>query len=319
MLVVAIVFVMVLTIIYGSYWTLVVRAEEYDEVALRRRLFERRPTMVGPAIVKAGERLSHLTLLDDLLRRSQRVAEPLRIISEQAGLTLTPGAILLSVLFAGITAGLTAFIASRSILLASLIALLVGNAPLSFLKWKGRKRLALFEEQFPEAIDLMARCLRAGHALPTALQLAGEEIPDPVGAEFRRLFERQNYGMSLPDTLREFASRVPLIDARFFVTAVLTQREMGGNLSEVLDNLSSVIRERFKVKRQVRVLSAHGKMTAVVLGLLPPGVAIVLFITSPAHVRLLVEDPLGMYLISAAVTLQIVGVLIIKRIVHVEY
>jgi tight adherence protein B len=177
----------------------------------------------------------------------------------------------------------------------------------------------VFEEQFPEAIDLIARALRAGHALPTALQMVGEEIPDPVGGEFKQLFEQQNYGLSLTDALRNFGGRVPILDARFFVTAVQTQREMGGNLSEVLDKLSAVIRERFKVKRQVRAVSAHGRITGVVLGILPPAVAGILFILSPEHIRLLVDDPLGVYMVVSALILQAIGVLAIRKIVDVEF
>src|SRR5439155_6702388 len=155
---------------------------------------------------------------------------------------------------------------------------------------------------------LMARALRAGHALTTALQIVGDEIPDPVGAEFKLLFDRQNYGMSLPDALKAFADRMPILDARFFVTALLTQREMGGNLSEVLDNLATVIRERFKVKRQVRIVSAHGRLTGLVLGLLPPAVAVVLFVTAPDHIRTLIDDRLGLDMLMGAVVLQCIGV-----------
>src|SRR5205823_2062065 len=168
---------------------------------------------------------------------------------------------------------------------------------------------ALFEEQFPEAIDLIARALRAGHALPTSLQMVADEIPAPVGTEFRLLFDQQNFGMSLPDALKAFGNRVPLVDARFFVTAVLTQRETGGNLSEVLDKLASVIRERFKVKRQVRAVSAHGRITGWVLGFLPPGVAAILFIFSPDHIRLLIDDPIGVDMVIVGIGLQILGVL----------
>jgi tight adherence protein B len=125
--------------------------------------------------------------------------------------------------------------------------------------------------------------------------------------------------LSLPEVLRAFGDRVQLLDARFFVTAVLTQREAGGNLSEVLDRLSGVIRERFKVKRQVRVVSAHGRITGMILGALPPVVAGLLFLTSPDHIRLLVDDSLGVYMIATAIVLQVLGVLIIRRIVNVEY
>ena len=152
-----------------------------------------------------------------------------------------------------------------------LVGLLLSAAPIVYVRRAATKRVALFEEQFPEAVDLMARSLRAGHALTSALQMVGEEMQEPVGTEFRLLFDRQNFGMSLPDALKEFGNRIPLVDARFFVTAVLIQRESGGNLSQVLDNLASVIRERFKVKRQVRVMSAHGRITGWVLGCLPTG------------------------------------------------
>ena len=145
--------------------------------------------------------------------------------------------------------------------------------PFIFVRHKKNQRLKKFEEQFPEAIDLIARALRAGHAFTTGLAMAAEEIPAPVGEEFKLLYDRQNFGMPLPDAMKAFAARIPLIDARFFVTAVLTQRETGGNLGEVLDNLASVIRERFKVKRQVRVLTAHGRITGWILAALPPALA----------------------------------------------
>jgi tight adherence protein B len=176
-----------------------------------------------------------------------------------------------------------------------------------------------FEEQFPDAIDLIARALRAGHALPTGLAMVAEELPAPVGSDFRLLYEEQNFGLTLTDALRNFARRVPVIDARFFVTAVLTQRESGGNLAEVLDNLSSVIRERFKVKRQVRVISAHGRITGWVLCLLPPCLAAAIFTISPDHLRTLTASSLGQQMIIGAVVLQILGTLVIRRIVNVEY
>ena len=176
----------------------------------------------------------------------------------------------------------------------------------------------VFEEQFPEAVDLLSRALRAGHALTSGLQMVGDEVPDPVGAEFRTLFEQQNYGMSLPEALKELAARVPVLDARFFVTALLTQRETGGNLSEVLDKLASVIRERFKVKRQVRAISAHGRITGFALAFLPLSVAVILSITSPTFIRILIDDPLGVDMIIGALILQVVGVLIIRKIINVE-
>jgi tight adherence protein B len=181
------------------------------------------------------------------------------------------------------------------------------------------RRLLRFEEALPEAIDLIARALRAGHALQTGISMAADELPKPMGPEFRTLYDEQNFGLTLPDALRNFARRVPVLDARFFVTAVLTQRETGGNLAEVLDNLSSVIRDRFKVRRQVRVISAHGRITGLVLSLLPPCLAVVIFFVSPDHLLTLMNDPLGIRLITIGFFLQVIGTLLIRRIVKIEY
>jgi tight adherence protein B len=174
------------------------------------------------------------------------------------------------------------------------------------------------EEQFPQAVDQIAVSLRAGHAFATGLLMVAEEVADPLGAEFRLVYDRQNYGKPLPDVLKEFAERVPLLDVRIFVTAVLTQRETGGNLAEVLDKLSALIRERFKIKRQVRVVSAHGRITGYVLALLPPVVAALLYLIAPAHIMTLVQDPLGIRLVGAAIVMQIAGTLAIRRIVNIE-
>ena len=190
--------------------------------------------------------------------------------------------------------------------------------PYQFVKMARNRRMIKFEEQFPEAIDLLARALRAGHALTTGLSMVGEEMADPVGPEFRLLFDQQNFGMPLPQALKAFADRIPILDARFFVTAVLTQRDAGGNLSEVLDNLSSIIRDRFRVKRQVRVISAHGRITGWILSALPVGLALFFAFTSPETYRKFYTDPLGIKMIVFALGLQVVGVFVIRKIVQIE-
>ena len=191
--------------------------------------------------------------------------------------------------------------------------------PLVYARYRRGQRLAVFEEQFPEAIDLIARSLRAGHTLTTGLGIAADEVPPPVGLEFRRVFDEQNFGMSLPEALKGMARRVPVLDARFFVTAVLTQRETGGNLAELLDNLSGVMRERFKVRRQIRVVSAHGRLTAWILSLLPPILGAVLYLVSPQFMQPLFDDPLGVRMLTFAVGMQVLGTFIISRLVRVEY
>jgi tight adherence protein B len=317
-LIVIAVFFAVLAIILGAYFVLIVRPEQQESGAVRRRLRRGRAPIAKAEIGKAEERLSQLDLLDTVLQRWSSVSAPLKQRLERAGLQMTVGVlVLLSVFCAAVAASLSLLLTSYSVV-ALVLAPIAGAIPFLWVRHKAAKRMALFEEQFPEAIDLIARALRAGHALPTALQLASEEVPEPVGTEFRLLFEKQNYGLSMAEALREFGDRVPVLDARFFVTAVMTQREMGGNLSEVLDKLAAVIRDRFKVKRQVRAVSAHGRITGWVLGALPPAVAAVIFVISPQHIRLLVDDPLGTYMVAGALVLQVIGVLVIRRIVDVE-
>jgi tight adherence protein B len=312
-------FIVFLAVVVGTYWIFVVRPEQSAERAVRGRLRRPRAQKIAASVIKVRERLSGIRFLDAPLSRRRDLIAPITGIVTRSGLRITVGTVVLGCIFCAIVTLVIATELRVPSVAALVVAILAGFVPIAYLQQVAKKRLSVFEEQFPEAVDLMARALRAGHALPTALQMVSEEVPDPIGGEFKQLFDQQNFGMSLPDALRAFADRIPLIDARFFVTAVLTQREMGGNLSEVLDRLAAVIRERFKVKRQVRAVSAHGRITGFVLGMLPPVVATVLFVISPAHMRLLVDDPLGVDMVIIAIVLQVVGVLIMRRILAVEY
>jgi len=314
---VAFTFVLVLGIVLGAYWAFVVRPEQVSERAVRARLKVQRTKNLRDTIVKARERMSGIGSLDATLAKTGTALEPLSDVLARSGLKMTVGTLILASIFAALVAMavVSQFVPSGLAMLGAGVA--AAFLPYLFVKRVAARRIARFEEQFPEAIDLMARALRAGHALPTALQMVSDEIPEPVGTEFRLLFDQQNFGMSLPEALKAFGARIPLLDARFFVTAVLTQREMGGNLSEVLDKLSAVIRDRFKVKRQVRAVSAHGRITGTVLMALPPVVAGVLFIISPTHIRLLVDDPMGVQMVLAGVTLQVIGIIWIRRILRV--
>ncbi len=172
--------------------------------------------------------------------------------------------------------------------------------------------------QFPEALDLLSRAIRAGHAFQTALGMVADELTAPVGPEFRKTFDEQNFGLPLKDALTNLTLRVPLLDVRFFSTAVLIQRETGGNLSEILENLAHVVRERFKIQRQVRVHTAHGRLTGYVLLALPAFLAIALAFINPEHMQLLFREPIGHMLLAAAVVMQIVGYFWIRQVVKIE-
>jgi len=192
------------------------------------------------------------------------------------------------------------------------------SVPILVIMQKRTKRMGRFEEQFPEALDLLSRAIRAGHAFTTAMGMVADEAPDPIGPEFKKTFDEQNFGMSVKEALGNLGDRVPLIDVRFFVTAVLIQRETGGNLSEILDNLSHVVRERFKILRQVRVFTAHGRMTGYVLMALPAALAIALSFINPDHMNVLFEDHMGKMMILATIIMQAVGYVWIRQVVKIE-
>jgi tight adherence protein B len=310
------VFSVVMLIILGAYFLLVVR----DERKLLDRLAAANPNKRAGklGVVKAEDRLSSVDALDRALRGS-KYTSPVRIFVEQSGVKFTVGTFLLAIACVAALGFLVTFRFTFNIWFSLLGAALGGLLPYLYVKRARTQRLYKFEEQFPEAIDLVARALRAGHSLPTGLQMVADELVAPVGTEFRTLYDEQNFGLTLPEALRNFAMRIPVLDARFFVTAVLTQREAGGNLAEVLDNLAEVIRARFKVKRQVRVISAHGRITGWVLAGLPPSVAVASFIISPVHMQTLLGDPLGINMIMAAAVMQVLGTLIIRKIVDIEY
>jgi tight adherence protein B len=197
-------------------------------------------------------------------------------------------------------------------------ALVFGILPYIFVRKKRKKRLDMLEEQFPEALDFLARSMRAGHAFSISLEMIGEEISDPLGQEFRTLFNEQNLGAPLDIALGNFTNRVPLLDCRFFTSSVMLQRQTGGNLSEILARLAYVIRERFRLKGQVKAASAHGRMTATILTLLPVATMICLLGVAPGYLQGMAADDDGKKMIGAAIIAQLLGNYFIKRIINIK-
>jgi len=307
-------------IILGVYWTFLIRPEDKAARALRRRLTPAaadRPARTD--LTKKDSPLSALKAFDAALNRSGRLFDPVKRSVADSGLPVTVGVVLLASGFLATVTFAALSIPTSSYGLSALAALVAALLPYFWVRRAAARRLRKFEEQLPEAVDMIAVSLRAGHALTTGLLMVAEELANPLRAEFRLVHDQQAYGKPLPDVLREFADRVPVLDARLFVTAVLTQRETGGNLAEILDKLASVVRERFRVRRQVRSLSAHGRITGWTLALLPPTLAGILLLIAPTHVRILVDDPFGRQLLTGAIVLQIAGMLAIRRIVNVEF
>jgi tight adherence protein B len=196
--------------------------------------------------------------------------------------------------------------------------LVLGGTPYFIVRHKRSKRLAALEEQFPEALDFLARSMRAGHAFSISLEMLGEELADPLGQEFRALFNEQNLGAPLDLALHNFTTRVPLLDARFFTSSVLLQKQTGGNLSEILSRLAYVIRERFRLKGQVRAASAHGRLTATILTLLPVFTMLALLVVAPGYLQGMAEDTDGKWMIAGAIGAQVLGNFFIKKIINIK-
>ncbi|MBZ5558994.1 MAG: type II secretion system F family protein [Acidobacteriia bacterium] len=267
-------------------------------------------------VVKSAE-ASPLPIIDRFVTATHAGSRLTRLI-EQSGVRTTPGAIILISITLGAVAAFLALLFVR-VPYAPLVAGAAGAvAPIAWLLQKRSARLKRFEEQFPEALDLLSRAIRAGHAFQTAMGMVADELPPPVGPEFKKTFDQQNFGLPLRDALNEMAARVAVIDVRFFVIAVLIQRETGGNLSEILDNLASVVRERFKIRRQVRVHTAHGRFTGYVLLALPAALGVALTFINPDHMNLLFREHMGQMMLLAAIGLQAVGFFWIRKVIKIE-
>jgi tight adherence protein B len=260
----------------------------------------------------------------DLLERTAarfNAARPLETLLQQAGLNWSVGQLLIG-MAAGAAIGIGVGWKFNFLVFSALSSAVLGTVgatlPYAYASFKRTSRLAEFEEQFPDALDFLARSMRAGHAFSVSLEMLGSESPDPLGQEFRTLFNEQNLGAPLEVAFANTLRRFPLVDVRFFVSSVMLQRQTGGNLSEILTRLAYVIRERFRLKGQVRAASAHGRMTAGILTVMPIVLMFALFFVAPGYLQSMADDPDGKYLIIAAIAAQALGYFFIRRIIRIK-
>lgn len=292
--------------------------------AAARNLERRLKTLTGDAHEAGDARsllkqraLSANPALGQWLARVPRIGALDRFVV-QSGTDWTVGTLL--ALTAGmLVAGLLAASALRLPVLPSvLIAGVLGLLPFNWLSHRRAKRLARFDELLPDALDLIGRALRAGHSFPSALQMAGAELPEPVGGEFRQTFDEVNFGIALPEAMTHLANRMPSLDLKFFVIAVLIQRETGGNLAEVLGNISGIIRDRIKLFGQVRVLTAESRISGWVLALLPFVMTAFLWLINPTFMSRLWTHPMGRTLLAIGLTMMVTGILWMRRIIRIR-
>jgi tight adherence protein B len=258
--------------------------------------------------------------LAQLLVEKYQLGPKMETLLEQAGLSKWTPARLVHLCLVAFTAGagVAWMIFSLPLLIALPVGLVTGAGPFGYVWMKRTARLKRFEELFPETLEFISRSMRAGHAFSVSLEMIHREFQEPISGEFRRTFEEHNLGLPIEIALQKFASRVPSLDVHFFVSAVMLQKRTGGNLAEILDKLAYVIRERFKLRGRIKAVSAHGKMTATTLSCIPIGVGVLMFYTNPDYVKFFFTDDVGQLMMGAAIFLQVVGYLIMRKIVNIE-
>jgi tight adherence protein B len=267
--------------------------------------------------VRKNELLSTIPWVDRALRKVE-LTPRLRRLLYQADLKWTVGGLMMMCFVAFMIPGYIVYWRTGNLVFGLAIGLAFGFAPIGFVMFKRSQRLNKFEEGLPEALDLVCSALRVGHSLNSALGLVTRECPDPVGSEFRVCFDEQNYGLELKTALENMTNRVPVQDLRIVVTGILIQKESGGNLAEVLEKASEVIRERFRLKRQVRTHTAQGRITGLVLTFLPVVLGCALYFVNPEMMSLLWTREIGLKLLYAAGGMIVVGGLIIHKIVNMD-
>ncbi len=310
----------------GAWWVINRAFRSADVDKMKSRILD--TSAKQEKKVKAGPAAPQLINREDLtsgrfalgLLKKFDLQNRLDGLLEQAGLRWKPAKVvhLSLAMFLGGFFAARIFFAVPYLWLQLACGLVLGVLPTVYVMRCRARRIHKFEGMFPESLEFVARSMRAGHAFSVSIEMIHREFQEPLAGEFRRTFDEHNLGMPLDQALLKLAKRVPLLDVHFFVSAVLLQKRTGGNLAEILDKLAYVIRERFKLRGKIKAISAHGRMTGLALTLIPMGVAMMMFWVNPGYVSFFMEDEVGNIMMGVAIALQIVGYLIIRKIVSIE-
>ena len=311
-------FIAVVLFLEGSYlaWN-AYKGPEAKRIGRRLRAMSAGALEDGELSIVKKRLLSDTPALDRLLLEIPRIHQLDRLLL-QSGLALNVAGFLWLIILGALAGFILAMVFGLPLFAIIGATVAMGALPLFYVLNAKRKRLITFEQQLPDALDLMGRALRAGHAFSSALKMVGDEMPEPVAGEFRTTFDELNYGISLQDALQNMATRMPSDDLRYFVIAVLIQRETGGNLTELLDSISALIRARLRLMGTIRVLSAEGRLSAWILSLLPFAMAIILSIINPKYISILWTDPLGLKLVWIMLVMMVVGVYWMRRVIRIH-
>ena len=267
--------------------------------------------------ISKSEILSHIPWLNAWLATVD-ITTKIRLLMLQADLNWSVGGLLITTVFGWIGSACLLYLRLRTVGSAILLSLLYIPLPTLYVFRCRRKRFERFEEQLPEALDLLVSSIRVGHSFMTAIGFLSQESQNPLKGEFQKCFEEQNYGIDLRTALVNLAQRMPVQDLRIFVAAVLIQKESGGNLAEVLEGLAQTIRDRFRLKKQVRVHTAQGRATGWVLALLPVGLGVAMYLLHPEGISILWKRPIGLKLLYTGAGMNVIGGLIIRHIIRIR-
>ena len=304
--------------------SLVLIVEWIGEQARKRKMFGDLRSMAAEGFERAGpsgQILRSAILESPWLRpiaRHMPALQDAELLLQQAQVSWSLPTLLLLSVGTAVAFGLSALMLTRSFLIPFPLVIVGAALPTLYVRYRRNRRLNQFEEVLPESIDLIGRALRAGHPLSSGFKMAADDGAEPVASELRRVFEEQRFGLPLQDSLLGMADRISLVDVRILVTAILIQREVGGNLAEILDNLSTVIRARFTIRRQIRVYTAQGRLTGYLLALLPFMLFGILYAINPEYMSVLFTDPIGKVLVGVALVMQLAGFFWIRKIVNIE-
>jgi tight adherence protein B len=316
----ALVFLIVIILIFGTIYVLVGQEKEGDIIRGRLEAIHKGPTFSKSALnldLIRDELLSSIPTINKLLVRWTWPTR-LRNFITQAGLQMRPGKLTLISGVIGLTAMEVTQLIYGNFILAVAVGVLSAFLPLMVVAIMRARRMAAFQREFPEVIDLLSRSVRAGHSFASGLEIVATDLPAPVSTEFRITFDEQRFGLPLRDALLSLCDRVPLVDVRLFVIALLVQKETGGNLVEILENLAHVIRERFRIAGEVRIRTAQGRLTAMILIVLPLFMMCMLRLMVPDYLNVLFTDRRGQWMLALAFTMQLLGGIIIWRIVQIK-
>jgi len=312
------IFILTVALIEGAYYALrKIRSGEKREVLRRLRGYPTQEYEREIIDIMRKSMLSEVPWLNRMLL-SMRWTDKLSRMIEQSGTESTLGVfILLSIVLAsgGFVIGL--WVASNA-LLSLIIAFFLGVFPFLYVYLKKKRRMEKFQRQLPDALDLIARALKAGHAFTGGLKMVGDELGEPVGTEFEKTLHEINFGSGVPEALKGLTQRVDCPDLRFFIISVIIQRETGGNLAEILAKIAYLIRERFKLQNRVQVLSAEGKLSAIILISIPFVIALALSVLNPVYIKTLFVDPIGKALVAFALLMMAIGIVVMKRMIEIK-